>query len=190
MRKHIQQQEKIIITLIEKCNDTNWCDREKYWIKYYKELNFDLMNVSEGGRGVITSEMRSIDSKQRSINAHKKVVYVYYKDGTFYKKFNSIVEASQDTKASKTNIGNVLHKRAILANGYHFSFIKINQIPKIHKNNIVVYEYDLNFNLIKIWNSLTALSRMKKLDRNNLIKKIKLKQHLYKNSYYYLEPIN
>lgn len=37
--------------IIDECDETNWQDREKYWIKIYKDLGYDLTNSSVGGKG-------------------------------------------------------------------------------------------------------------------------------------------
>lgn len=178
---------KILITLIENCFENNWAEREQYWISFYK-TKFKLTNISKGGNGIVTKEMRSVSSQQRSIDAHKKKVYVFNLDGTLYKEFSSIKEASIKTHASITAIGNVLHGRAKTANGYYFSF---NNIINFKQDcSIKIYEYNLNKELICIWNSLTELGKAKKLDRYKLKQKINSGIHLYKDSYYYLNPIN
>lgn len=38
-----------IIDIIEICNDDNWEKREIYWIQYYKDLGFNLVNFRKGG---------------------------------------------------------------------------------------------------------------------------------------------
>jgi len=38
-----------IIDIIEICNDSNWEEREIYWIQYYKDLGFNLVNFRKGG---------------------------------------------------------------------------------------------------------------------------------------------
>jgi group I intron endonuclease len=43
--KYLKLDLKPIIELIEICNEDNWIEREKYWIKCYS----NLLNISEGG---------------------------------------------------------------------------------------------------------------------------------------------
>ena len=38
-----------IIDIIEICDDSNWEKREIYWIQYYKDLGFNLVNFRKGG---------------------------------------------------------------------------------------------------------------------------------------------
>jgi hypothetical protein len=37
------------LVVIEECDQSNWEEREKYWIAYYRELYSDLTNISDGG---------------------------------------------------------------------------------------------------------------------------------------------
>jgi len=41
------------ISLIEEINDSYGSEREIYWIRYYKELGFDLTNSTDGGEGML-----------------------------------------------------------------------------------------------------------------------------------------
>lgn len=43
---------KPILEVIEKCNEDNWIEREMYWIAYYKQLGYDLKNMTIGGEGL------------------------------------------------------------------------------------------------------------------------------------------
>jgi len=52
----LNKSQKPLIEIIEICNESNWKDREKYWIKYYKELNYKLCNLCDGGTGGLTKE--------------------------------------------------------------------------------------------------------------------------------------
>jgi group I intron endonuclease len=42
---------KPIMQVIEECDESNWAERETYWIKYYRNLGCDLVNATEGGEG-------------------------------------------------------------------------------------------------------------------------------------------
>jgi group I intron endonuclease len=42
---------KPIIEVIEECDNTNSNERERYWIKHYRDLGLDLCNHSNGGEG-------------------------------------------------------------------------------------------------------------------------------------------
>lgn len=74
MYSEIQSGYEIKIKQIDQCLESEWEDRERYWISYYKKLGFKLLNVSPGGKGVVTKEMRELSSIQRSVNAHKRPI--------------------------------------------------------------------------------------------------------------------
>lgn len=42
---------KPIMNIIEECGESNWQEREQYWIRYYRELGYDLVNTTNGGEG-------------------------------------------------------------------------------------------------------------------------------------------
>ena len=52
----LKNKQKPIIEIIEVCNENNWEEREKYWIKYYRNIIPNLCNNCDGGTGGITKE--------------------------------------------------------------------------------------------------------------------------------------
>lgn len=61
---------KPIIQGIEECDETNWADREKYWIRHYRELGCDLVNATGGGEGNI-GWIPSEETRRRMSEANK-----------------------------------------------------------------------------------------------------------------------
>ena len=47
----LNENKKPIMEIVEICNELNWEEKEKYWIKYYKSIYKNLCNISEGGKG-------------------------------------------------------------------------------------------------------------------------------------------
>jgi hypothetical protein len=47
----LKQNLQPLIEEVEKCSNSNWEEREKFWIQYYKNLNFNLTNSNDGGPG-------------------------------------------------------------------------------------------------------------------------------------------
>lgn len=94
MYSKYEQNLNIIHVQIDSCPESEWEERERYWIKYYKDQGFNLLNIDKGGRGVVTAEMRSKSSIERSIEAKRKPVIALNMDGTFYKEFPSIRDAA------------------------------------------------------------------------------------------------
>jgi len=43
---------KTSIVIVEVTDELKWKERERYWIKYYREITKDLTNTSDGGCGV------------------------------------------------------------------------------------------------------------------------------------------
>jgi len=108
----LKNQSKPIIELIEEVY--NWEERERYWIKQYKNLT----NTKEGGSGSIID--RSEDSKKRSALGHEKSIIQLNLKGKKLKEWTSIKLVFDTLGISKTAIGNVLHKRSITAGGFHW----------------------------------------------------------------------
>ena len=89
-------------------------------------------------------------------------VYRYLKTGEFDKSYASIKEATNDTP--KTSHGNII--RAIKNNrtcgGFKWSYIKsdfIKPYSTLDLHPIKIAQYDLNHNLIKIWDSVTECKK-------------------------------
>ena len=62
-----------ILEIVEICNESKWQEREKYWIKYYKELGFDLKNMTNGGDGNTGLKMSDASKEKiRCANLGKK----------------------------------------------------------------------------------------------------------------------
>lgn len=79
----ISENLKPIIELIEVVSDDEWKEKEKYYIKKYKELGFDLLNLSEGGdsgcmpggKRIWNSEIDYINWKNKlSESAKKRII--------------------------------------------------------------------------------------------------------------------
>lgn len=56
------------ILLIENTDEQNWEIRERYWIKYYRSLGYDLTNLTDGGEGTSNP---APETRARMSEAHK-----------------------------------------------------------------------------------------------------------------------
>ena len=56
VRQLLSDNKKPVLEVIEICNESNWKEREIYWINYYKELIPNLCNLCDGGTGGLTKE--------------------------------------------------------------------------------------------------------------------------------------
>jgi hypothetical protein len=65
----LEQNLKPIITIIEKTDVVNWVDRERYWISHFKNLQFNLCNLTDGGESntgyVYSDELKEVRRKAR-----------------------------------------------------------------------------------------------------------------------------
>lgn len=151
----IQDGYKIIIEPIETNFSGDWESEEKYWIRHYKQMGFKLLNLSEGGAGIVTVEQRTKSSRQRSIEAHNKAVIALTKDGKFYKEYKSCMEASKDLNLCHTAITNACSNRwSRSSHGFIWVFK-----DQYDPNKDYSYKKTLNINCIKCYkfNSIGVL---------------------------------
>ena len=181
--------DKIGYKQIDSCYESEWQERERYWISFYKKKGFKLMNIDKGGSGVITKEKRNIGSIQRSINAHKKPVIALYKNGQFFKEFDSVQSASKYFNLkSHTAIGNVLKGWSKSCSGFLWIYKKDYDPNKKYTYNpiqpkiIKVYQFNFDGALIKCWQSLEDFQRQKGYSANGVKSAIKNKKP-YHNHY-------
>jgi len=55
---------QVTIKIIETTDENNWEEREKYWIKYYRDNNYNLCNIQDGGIEIPTS-YNKLDKKYK-----------------------------------------------------------------------------------------------------------------------------
>lgn len=174
MYSHYEKGEDIIVTQIDSCDESEWENREKYWIDFYKKGGCLLTNISEGGKGIITKEMRSKSSIERSVNKHKKSIIALNKDGSFYKKYNSIKDATLDLNLkSYSSISNVLNKRSKSASGFLWIFEDEYDSNKNYSYEIInkgntVYEFDIDGILLNEYPSKSYFDKIKGWSANGI----------------------
>lgn len=116
IRKLILKNKKPLIQLIEQSDKTNWARREKYWIKYYKNLT----NTQEGGKCVVLN--RTSESKERSRKSKYIPIVQLTKDGKVIRKWEAASEAATSLGILCSAIGNCLNKRVVLAGGFRWVY--------------------------------------------------------------------
>lgn len=189
MFSHYEKGEDIIFKQIDSCNQNEWENREKYWISYYKDLGFDLLNVLEGGQGVITKEMRELSSVERSKQKHEKPIIALHKNGTFYKEFESITKASEELNIkNKSSISNALKGRSKSSGGYLWvykdNYNANNQYDyTTNTKRTKIYQFDLNGILIQSFPSKRYFDSLDGWSYNGIQTAIKDKK-LYHNFYW------
>lgn len=191
MYSHYEKLEEIIVKQIDSCSEEQWEDRERYWIQYYKDQGFELLNISEGGSGVITKEMRSLDSISRSAKGHEKAIIALNLDGSFYKEYCSTTQASNELKIGKSAINNVLSGRSKSSKGFlwvykseydpnkNYSYNKIDKGTK-------VYQFDIDGKLLNVYPSKKYFEKLDGWSFNGLQSAIRHKT-VYHDSYWSTE---
>ena len=103
-----------------------------------------------------------LNEKSSKVLINTTKVYRYLLDGKFDKEYNSVKDAVSDTP--KTSHGNII--RAIKNNrtcgGYKWSYIKsdiIKSYSELDLKPVKIAQYDLNHNLIKIWDSISECKK-------------------------------
>jgi len=124
----LNQDLKPIISIIEEVNVNNWVKREKYWIKHFKSLGFNLCNLTDGGEsndGYVYSEaLKEVRRNAKLGNKIPKLVrdkisktlskqIICIEDNII---FNSIKEAIASTDIPKTTFHRKLHKKEKINN--------------------------------------------------------------------------
>jgi len=184
MYSKFKQNIDVQICYLDECDSSMWQEREKYWIKFYKDVGAKLLNLQLGGNGVITKEMRNTYGRTRSILAHQIPVAAYDKiTGKEFMRFDSITFAAKYFNVQKSAIQYALTNEKYSSCGYKWKKLpKIEDTPKnVHKNKhyndrIEVYQFDLNGKYIKKYLSVRQLYReflgQEKNSGSNFIKKI------------------
>lgn len=183
----------ILYKKIDECEDYCWEEREQYWIDYYKKLGFKLLNISKGGKGIITLDMRSKSSIQRSIEGHEIPVLALNKDGSIFMSFDSAVKAARYFNVARNSITNVLNGWSKSSCGYlwvrkdeYDPNIKYSYTPDTDKKKIKVYEFSMCGELIKIWDKITDFDNIEGYSQNGVRSAIKNRKE-YHGSYFSLE---
>lgn len=181
---------------IDFCFESEWKEKEVYWISYYRKLNPFLLNLQKGGSGVITNNMRKALGKQRGIDAHKKPIAAYTLEGVLVKEFDSLKAASKYFGFTSSSIFNGLRKSNGIAKGYIWKYLPKKEIIYEHTTNsdynkrIIVNKYTLNGQLVATYQSLRQVLREEfdgnpqNVSGNFLRRKILDKGRIWHNHYW------
>lgn len=194
MYKHYSLGEDIIVKEIHTCDESQWRSEEVRLIKEYREAGYDLLNVQEGGEGVITKNMRSLSSIERSIKAHELPVYAI-DPGTMnvVYAFESTAKAAKALKIkAKTAIGNVLSGRTKKSHGYYWVYKKdwdkgINKVdtsPKKDISKYKLYKFDFDGNFLIKYESLDQFMLIENIHNPSAVKNAAEECRFYLNSFW------
>lgn len=160
-----------MIETIEICSWIESQEREKYWIKYYKDLGFNLVNETEGGEGNLgyVKSKETIEKLKQSLRKDLPKVYQYTLDGVFIKEWVCVKAAAEELNISAGGI----RRNAIGERGKYKDFIwsfekaeNITPYSREYKNYVVPgikhsslsniikqEELNINYNNIFVYNS-------------------------------------
>lgn len=184
----------IVHSQIDSCSESEWENRERYWIKYYKDQGYDLLNLDIGGKGIITAEKRSKSSIERSIEGKRKPVVALNMDGTFYDEFPSIRDAYRECNLNNMQcIFNVLHGMTKSAGGFIWVF-KSDYDPnkqydyKTEYTSKPVYKFNEKYELIETFESKASVVQSFGLTSYTGLTNAITHKKLYKGFYWALTP--
>lgn len=144
-------------------------EREKYWIKFYKDLGFDLCNHTIGGEGTLGRKVSKKTRLKASKSMPKKEVFCYTKDGKFVKRYNSIHQAALKTGSRATKIVACCKGKRKHHNDYIWSYTKIKDFKKA-KLTIYKVEKIKDGQIIETFNSFKEATEKGSITKSKLIK--------------------
>ena len=178
----IENFEFIIIEFV----DNNIIDKQEiFWIDKYNSFdeNFGYNKTFGGDGGNLTIETKIKLSKT---SPNKKMVYQFSKDGTLLMKWNAIRDVQRKlgylpstiSKACSSNTNNNS------AYGYYWSYT--NKLEKLvgigqETKKIKIRQFDLENNLINVWNSISEASIKTNSSKSSIIRCCKNKQKTCNN---------
>lgn len=103
-----------------------------------------------------------LNEKSSKLLINTTKVYRYTLDGKFNKEYNSVSEVSKELpKASHGNIIRAIKNNRTCA-GYKWSYVKsdiIQPFSELQLKAVKIAQYDINHNLIKIWDSVSECKK-------------------------------
>lgn len=146
---------KPTIKLIEICEESNWEDRERYWIAFYRSINDRLTNWLEGGNGLPKGYKHSKETIEKIREAGKKPnkghfkkgetqypeksekckkrILQYSLQGNFIKLWIGIVDVEKCTGINKNSITGCLKGRLNTAGGFQWRYFTENYPQEIEE---------------------------------------------------------
>lgn len=159
-------------TILEECAENELNDKEIYWVDYY-DAYYCGYNQTRGGDGCLGKQWTDEERERVS----RSVLQISL-EGNIINRFINIDEAEKQTGVSRRQIWNCIHKTAryIARNGKKYEHIektaggyiwiyedKLNELDlSNYVSNVrkyTVFQYDLNWNLIKEWPSAESVKK-------------------------------
>lgn len=178
---------------------------EEFYIEQLDALK-NGYNCTSGGNSIhINSEVGHClteEHKEKLRKSASRVVCQYDLDGNYIKTWESAAEAERYTGAGSSQIIACCRGKAKTSKGFQWCYdgntcgkyeSPVRKSPgkfgKDNKQSKKVYEYDVNWKLIKVWDSLMDISRDLQINSGSLCHAIK-DEHFYKEAYWRYVPID
>jgi len=187
IKSELSKGNTIIINEIESVNESNWQEREKFWIQELKSRGFNLTNSTEGGDGIIlTPDIIERRNQTRIDNTEEKNKEIFEKfnlrfEDEFWKaericECGSVVKYTNVKKYSIiANIKRSQREKRLCFNcksigeKNHFYGKKLNDGKlKQERYGKKIQQFDLNGNLIAEYNSIREASEKTGIDRKSI----------------------
>jgi hypothetical protein len=133
------------------------------------KLNNSVLNLE-----FVTNQENQIHKFKIGLgNNYTRKIVQYDLEMNKIKDFNSVVEASKELNIGKSNIRGILTNYRKTAGGFIFKYLEDNNhydpvILKPNNRNRKVTQYDLDMNVIKIFNSIIEASKELNIHKNNI----------------------
>lgn len=156
-------------------------------IEYY---NIDASNIHKCCLNIIKSSKGYIWRYKDGENICKKIeayrknntdikniyknVYMYSKDGIYIEEFQSAHDAQNKTKINEKQIKSCCRGEIFTSGGYRWRYEKLEKLPSLKEENyynggaIKVSQYDLDMNIVKIWDSASEVKRELGIDNTSI----------------------
>lgn len=154
-------------TIIEQCDENELNEREIYWIEYYDSY-LNGYNQTKGGDGCFGKIWTEKERERKS-----RAILQISLDGKNLKRFININDAAKKTGINRRQIWNCANKHIVASTDHAtksaggYIWIYEDEIDNFdlswYKNNIPyysVYQYDLNWNLVKKWPSAESVKKV------------------------------
>jgi len=150
----LKQEKKPILEIIDTVQVNEWSEKEKHWIKYYKNIGCDLTNLTEGGDG------GNFGNKINKLISQKLKGRVFSEET-----IKLMSESAKKRKLTDEGRKSLSEKRKGEKNPMFGRSQSKHCVESKHKP---VNQYDLNGNFIKNWESIKEVSEYLSINRNTI----------------------
>lgn len=198
--KHKQKYGEIItydyIDEVNSLNSKDWKPLECFWIEYFRQLGFELMNKNNGGGGLeycseetklkisksksgkslgphscetknkISNKLKGRKFNENHFDRLKKIVYQFDINGNFIKKWESVSKVSKILNINLSDISSCCRKINKTAGGYIWSYNLETPPPPLRKRK-KINQYDIEGNFIKEWSSISEATKFYNIKHNS-----------------------